>query len=387
MSVGQVSALGAFLFFFALALADRSMIGLAGIMGLSILINPNRFSDSQILFRRIFASPYLPFVTVALLAAPFQENVTEMLWLASIPLSYVVARLIRYMASSSALAFGIAGVGLVLETVRVASLTELGKAIPILVKLTDYHHKNGIAWMVALGIVGVASLMISSRFRGLSAWFRGVGFVTLGVLLLLSDSVTAIIAGAIGTLTLAFVPMQRDFLLKNRAVVMGVSAAAIVLSGALVLANLLFPNVSFLSPLRRESNLTGRTGIWDCYLSEVFSSPDEATNGALSCRIGNLHSSFLEAHLNGGWPLALALLFGFVSAIFVAARRVRQVLDGPKVGDELFALGVAVVGFIIALVESYVFSGFVYMSIVLFLGPSLNDLKGGRPRFWRTRTE
>lgn len=368
-----VSLAGAFLFLVALSLADRSLLGLAGFLGVALLVRANHFFEIKQFIKRFLVTPYLPFAVTALIVAPFQQKVTEVLWLLSIPFSYVVARLIRSMSPVRSLAFGVAAVGFALETVRVFSQTSLGEIFPILVKITDYHHKNGIAWMVALGVVSATSVLLLARLGPLKAWLSGLSFAALGILLLLSDSVTAVIAGAVGLVFLVLASLRPISSLQGRLQLAGFAGLALVFLGAILVANFLLPNESLLDSLRRSSNLTGRTGIWECYLSAAWSSRSGVSEEALACRVGNLHSSFLEAYLNGGWALAIALLFGFTTAIFVAFRRARQRLEDTAVGDELFALGIAVTGFVIALVESYMFSGFVYMSIVLFMGPSASD--------------
>lgn len=366
-----------FLLMFSLALDRRSLLGIAGILGASLLThshNPVR------VFRTILnglVTPYLPFVLLTILLVPFQEKVTESFWLLSISLSYVLARVLRVFVGVQYLAIGVLITGLLMETLRLLSFSSIGAAIPTLGKLIEGHHKNGVAWAAAFA-VGMAAFFLSHLAQ---SWILRTALVLLflgaGIVTLLSDSVTAIIASFAGATVVGGLVLLRGLrdhrFRKLRTSVFVVGAAAAVLAGLLILANTFREKAEFLSPLQRETNLTGRTDIWECYVGAVVagSSKDEV----LACRLGNLHSSFLEAHLNGGLITSVALVFGFLAAIGLSVRKALQSRGVTSFYDALFAGGLAIIGLVIALVESYVFSGYFYMSILVFMGPSVSSIR------------
>lgn len=372
---GQITPyIGAALLLIGIALSSRSILLLAILLGMLWLIDRSGKLSSMKQVLASLWSPFLPFAVGVLAIAPFQSKPTDVLWMLTIPASYVFARFLRTSARPDHLAVGISLVGLTLGGLNLLAQTQVVAWIPTIEKLAAYHHKNGFGWMLAFAIAAAPVMFSFFRFSRLASGLIAGLVLSLGIMLILTDSVTSIVA-AVAALGLVVVfavigRKRRSFRPSNFAVTIALVSST-VLAGAFALANFLPAAAPGLEPLGRSPNLTGRVEIWGCYFEALSSGAAEVAIEVRDC-VGygtNLHSSFLTAHSYGGLILSLLLLSGFLAAIVLSAIGLARAKRLSAHQNFLFALLISVVGFLIATVESYVFSGFIYVSILVFMAP------------------
>lgn len=376
-----MAGLGMFLFLGMVSLAGRSLLVLAGMMGLILSLssksNPRQVAE----ILRSSLSAYLPFIALVLVIAPFQEKATDTLWMVSIPASFILARSLRHYLRIQSFLAAVGFVGLVLGAVYLFSQLEMSELIPTVGKLAEYHHKNGVGWTLAFACVSFTTLSMSGSSPSSQRLAYGCLGVFSAVAMVFVSSVTSLLAtvAALGLyLVLRTAQIIRARNRLHRKVSLFLPLAVIMfLSFALIAANMSqAENVNLSSLLGRDTSLTGRTELWRCYLEGRSAGTNEIGPFVSECSgisVGSLHSSFLEADRYGGPVLALSLLLGFLFAISAAVRKVLLAEGDQATDDAAFSLMFAVVGFVIATVESYVFSGFVYISILVFLAPSRHD--------------
>lgn len=368
-----LGVVGISLLFLGIAYLGRSLLLFTVIAGLGSAF----VAQSQRLRRNLAAamiSPFLPFALAIMPIALVQPKFSDSLWLLSITASYFVARLLRLSFPITWLAGGAIVTGIVMESVRLGSQVFSSDLVSLLSKLSDLHHKNLIGWAVSIGLifsVYLARLFTRQLLVYICAW---TAVAVLSILLFLADSFTSILASIAGLLLMGIlsptfgggaVPFSR--LGAWKLVTLGIAAGFAMLA---TIANLFeFPSPHPLSRFSRESNLTGRTDIWECYAEAMTSGVEQVREFVSNCSgIGtNLHSSFLEAHLLGGWLLVLTVVFGFVFSIGLGIRRAVRAKDLSSRRDGALEAAIAIATLLIALAESYLFSRFSYLSLIVFM--------------------
>lgn len=388
---GFLAPFGFFLMLLHVSLSGRSLLLTLGLVGAVLLLGIGERSLSWRQVFGIFTSPYLPFVTVALVIAPFQEKATDAFWLLSIPVSYVLARLFRFVVPTNQLALGIGLLGFVLGAVFVVGRSQVGQAFPPLEDLAAYLHKNVFGWIVAFGLV--MALFLWAYYADRVTWQAALGGLSgaTGVLLFFTGSMTGFLGAGAALAGVSLVSLLRPVhdtkMLSGRwwqFAPLGVGGLMLL---GFVIANLWSGSEGSATALaERDATLTGRTSLWACYLEglfEVGSDEDAIRWECVGSVHSNLHNSFLEAYSIGGVLLAVALGFGFAAAIVQSARVLWRSSDPESRNEALFALAIAVLGFLIAMVESYIFSRHVYPSLIVFLGPILLQGVPGLEK-WRT---
>lgn len=376
---GLLAPFGAFLVLLHVSLSGRSLLLTLGLVGAVLLLSRAEGHVSWAKMVRIFSSPYLPFVLVAAIVAPFQEKTTDAFWLLSIPVSYVLARLLRFVVPAQHLAVGLGLLGFVLGAVFVLGQSQVGEAVPPLEDLSTYLHKNVFGWIVAFGLVMAPLLWALYANRARSHAVLGALFGAIGVLLFLTGSMTGFLGAGATLVVVALISLVRSVRKDDTLSGNWWTMAPLAFGGLMFLA---FAVANFwggssntgTSLVGRDASLTGRTGLWSCFIDGLAQGGTEVDAIRQDCTAGihsNLHNSFLEAYSIGGVMLAAALLFGFGFAITQGVRALWRSSDSSSRNEALFALAIAILGFLIAMVESYIFSRHVYPSLLLFLAPTI----------------
>ena len=385
-----LSATSLFFIFLLIAFEGRSLILLFGLLGAIVLFGVAVRDLSRQHVLQALSGPYIPFIGVTLVVAPFQEKATDAFWLLTIPVSYVLARLLRLTVPAKHLAMGIALLGLFLGGVIAFGRGPVGEVIGPLDDLAHYLHKNVFGWIAALGLV--MALYLLAFFADKVLWQAAFGglFAVMGVLLFFTGSMTGFLGGAATLAVVSGVLLVRAFRKKQltRGVWWDIAPLGLGVLMALVffVVNLVGGGSDTIADLaERDSSLTGRTGLWLCYLDGLLQTgavEERVRTECVSMGHSNLHNSFLESFSIGGFLLAGALLVSFAWAIIQGGRTLWSGSDKSSRTEARFALAIAVLGFLIALVESYIYSRHVYVSLVLFLGPMVTNTP---PRWAHTR--
>lgn len=360
--------------FLGVAYLGRSSTLFVLLIGVSIaFIIQARVNWGRVL--RSMVSPFLPFIMLVVPIAFLQPKVSETLWLLSIPASYIFARLLRAQFSLNWLAGGAVIVGIVMGGVRLGSTLATGDIGFALSKIAESHHKNLVGWAITMGLISAIFIARQASRPLVMAILFWCCVASLSMLVLSSNSVTSILAAIIGLVVMGiFAPTSTGKARRQEAgragkvVTLGIAAGFVALTAFANLYEL--PPSNLLSKLARESNLTGRTAIWECYYNATSSGVEQVQRFVWDCSRGassNLHSSFLEAHSFGGWLLLLTVLLGFALAIGLGIRRALKEEDLHSRREGAMEAAIAAAAFVIALVESYLFSRFSYLSIVIFL--------------------
>lgn len=371
------TALGTGFVFLFLAFSSRSIVALIPILGLGLLLWMRGDRGEARRVRHVFLSPFLPFALLASSSAFFVEKITDALWMATIALVYVCARIVRATVNLVAIALALFFTGVVLQTVRVLSTIQFAEVGFLFSKLADYNHKNPAGWAIGLGLVALASILSARSHTNSVFWLLSFGVALGATLLLYSNSAAALISAMVSLITILVpvVVFHRTSIDKRahwlRIALLAVAAVVISLFILFTLGRGV--QGASLPVLQRDAGLTGRTKIWSCYFDAINAGQSDLWSYTSDCfpgDVANLHSSFLEAHLTGGWVLSIALFLGFlvvmVGALFstIRARKPDARLEA------VFSLGISTFGLLLATVESYFFSGFIYASFVMFLAPS-----------------
>lgn len=385
-----LSVSSVFFIFFLIAFEGRSLLLLFGILGTIVLFGVAGRDLSRQHVLQALSGPYIPFIGVTLVVAPFQEKATDAFWLLTIPVSYVLARLLRLTVPANHLAMGIALLGLFLGGVIAFGRGPVGEVIGPLDDLAHYLHKNVFGWIAALGLV--MALYLLAFFADKVLWQVALGglFAGMAVLLFFTGSMTGFLGGASTLAVVSGVLLVRAFRQKQltRGFWWDIAPLGLGVLMALVFfaVNLVGGGSDTIADLaERDAGLTGRTGLWLCYLEgllETGAVEESVRTECVSMGHANLHNSFLESFSIGGFLLAGALLVSFVWAIIQSGRTLWNGSDESSRTEARFALAIAILGFLIALVESYIYSRHVYVSLVLFMGPMVMQTS---PRWVYTR--
>jgi len=371
---GLLGPVGAFLVLLHVSLSGRSLLLTLGLVGAVLLFSRGNGQVSWPKILQIFGSPFLPFVLVTAIIAPFQEKNTDAFWLLSIAASYVLARLLRHVVPAQHLAVGIGLLGFVLGAVFVLGQSQVGEAIPPLEDLSAYLHKNVFGWIVAFGLVMAPSLWAGYAKRATIQAALGAFFGTTGVLLFFTGSMTGFLGAgatlvAVSLLSIVWSAKKHDGSSGKWWKLAPLGFGGLVFL-AFAVANFWGSAPDTVTSLAgRDTNLTGRTGLWTCFIEGLAQGGSDVDRIRQDCIAGhsNLHNSFLEAYSIGGVILAAALLLGFGFAITQGVRALWRSSDSASRNEALFAVAILILGFLIAIVESYFFSRHIYPSLLVFL--------------------
>lgn len=377
--------------FLGVAYLGRSSTLFVLLIGISTaFISQCKLTPRELLHSMI--TPFLPFVLLVIPLAFLQPKISDAFWLLSIPASYVFARLLRAQFSINVLAGGALIVGVIMGAIRAGSSLATGDIAWALSKLLDVHHKNPVGWAIAMGLISaffIARQLYRPVWIAIFCWICVTG---LSILLLLSDSLTAVIAAIAGLVVMGFFSHsfqnrfgKREFDKAWKSVTLGFATAFATLVAVANFFEFHFSNP--LSQLAREPNLTGRTTIWGCYVEAKNSGVEQVQRYVWECSgvESNLHSSFLEAHFFGGWPLLLTVILGFAIAIGQGVTRALSANDFFSRKEGAVEASLVTAALVIALVESYLFSRFSYLSLILFSLPAMAKFSSTGPVYSRVR--
>ena len=282
---------------------------------------------------------------------------------------------------------GIAIVGFFLGGVIAFGRGPVGGVIAPLEDLALYLHKNVYGWIAAFGLV--MSLYLIAYYADKVIWQATVGglSVVLGVFLFFSGSMTGFLGAGATLAAVSGVLLLRALRKKGSTRSLWWDSAPLGLGAVMALVFVLINVVGNSGPItklaERDFGLTGRTNIWAEYVERVGSNGSVlhsvfSAGGEWRAGHATLHNSFLEAHSVGGILLAVTLVGSIAWAIFQSGRALWSVSDDSAQEESRFGLAIAILGLLIALVESYIFSQHVYASLVVFLGPAV----ARKPRRW-----
>lgn len=377
---GLLPPFGTFLLLLHLSFSDRSLFLTLGILGAVLLLGSGLSGLSWRQIVRASVSPYLPVALVAAIIAPWQSEIHEVFFLLSIPAIYALARVLRFLVPARQLALGIGFLGFVLGALFVLGQSLLGEVLPPIDDLSTQLHKNVFGWAVAFGLVMAPFVFAAHQSRLRTRVLLGALFGGTAILLFFTRSMTGFLGAGITLLVLAFVSVLSPHLKFLESMrewrTWAPLAAGGLMVGFFVGANVLEDSSPGEQSLAgRDSSLTGRTGIWSCFLEGLIQGRRDVDALKQDC-IGdihyNLHNSFLEGYTIGGGLLAFALLLGFVLAILQALRGAWSSSNAASRNDALFALAIAILGLLTAFVESYIFDPrHWYPSFLVFLGPMI----------------
>jgi exopolysaccharide production protein ExoQ len=196
-----------------------------------------------------------------------------------------------------------------------------------------FPHKNVMGRAMVLGVMTFLYLfMVSTRRR----WIPGVGLVLCGILVLMSNSQTAVLAAAVLAMAAPLYNVWRSrrpgSLLAAAVAFMAAAAVALLFTASLDDA---------FAVLGRDTTLTGRTELWEAVIAEIgqrplighgygafwteWSDPANTIFKILNWRTPHAHNGFMDLTLELG--LAGLGLF-FVSFLALSARTARALRRG-----------------------------------------------------------
>jgi exopolysaccharide production protein ExoQ len=198
-----------------------------------------------------------------------------------------------------------------------------------------FFPKNSLGRMMALGAFCFVFLAIERRR---SRWLYVILAVLCGILLLLSQSVTAIVVCLV---MLALLPFRKFLTLGNRTFV-PLFAFFCVLATPFV-AWLALNSNAILRMLSRDSNFTGRVPLWGIVLQEIASRPvfgfgygafwttgeADRIRATIGWAAPNAHNGFLEILLGVGLVGGAFFFVGLVRNLTLAVQVARA---GSQIG-------------------------------------------------------
>jgi len=191
-----------------------------------------------------------------------------------------------------------------------------------------YWEKNQFGMNMAKGAHLAACAMI---FQPKRRWFWGAAFILIFILVLLSTSMTSLVA-----LLLAVIGMLGIYLIRlGPQVAFPLLYISIVLGVGMFLAVELYPEFMF-SLIGREPTLTGRTDIWVALFDQIRHRPWlghgyavfwlDDTGPAYWVRqqaqwmVPTAHNGWLETWLSIGLVGVISFALAYVTALFLAVR-------------------------------------------------------------------
>lgn len=360
------------------AYVGRSILSLVAPIALLLILAQRRPHGLRGFWQNLW-TPFAPLILVTLVASFFQETLTEGLQLWAFATVYVLARLVRFAVSPTAVLFGAALVAFIIAVLRQLSLTPVTDAVPLLNKLAEIHGRNPAGTATTFGVV--ALLVLTWYLSGpkvlrlmLSVWLS-----VLAILLFISNVMTAVIGAAAAAVALGAVSLllfvksspKKTFL--DPGFWVASSITGVVALGVIAVVNALSaaganPGAEVLQ--RNFTNLTGRRNIWECYfevVQEGLPSPWLETLACLGSDHANLHNTYLQAHLIGGIPGFIAAIFAFGAAVWISTRMIARATNRTEALQGVMGLGFGMLGLVFGLAESYLFI-YTYPAFFVFFG-------------------
>lgn len=374
----KVAAVGLFTF---LAISDHSLAVVIALASALLL----GASMSDVSLRQVLLSNltwYVPFVALLVVVAFFQPSIHKAVSVIVIVGIYVLARVMRAVIPIPILSAGMAIAALLIGIGFQLGQGTFFAPVPVLDAWAPRIGKNPVGWTIGFGFVGILIVFARSpRHRGaLLAWIGGV--LALLVALILTDSVTPVIAILALAALIAVIFVIRAFIAKIRLPWEKPVAVTAFTSMALLGLALLMQNLAKrFQPLESGSmgildrdftNLTGRSRIWECYFEAVSSSTPDPWAETVTCselRLAHLHNIFLESHLMGGFPLAIALLAAIAIVGVSALIRAVRASTSDELLDAIFTLGLTAIAFVVGLAESFITYELMFGTLAIFLAP------------------
>jgi len=200
-----------------------------------------------------------------------------------------------------------------------------------------FQQKNELGSAMAVGLVALIAA------KGQGRLFRMVSILVCASLLVLSQSVTALLAAAAAVIALFYTQFSgRMRPIFVTAVAAGVAALSIAVSN--------FSNL-FSNTTGRDLSFSGRTAVWSVVVTKIearpllgygysafWSSEGYSVDQFLNWKPGQAHNGFLEISLSLG-IVGLVLVLLVATAALVQARHLRKT-DGDSTGVWLAAVTV-----------------------------------------------
>lgn len=230
--------------------------------------------------------------------------------------------------------------------------------------LGNFLGKNPTGWVLAVGLIASAVLILAYQHRTWVALALVLTFSALSLTLLLSNSLLSFLAGhSVVLILLALGGFIRISSLARKTRSGQFFRPWKTMVFLLVVATLVFlgrqfgPGISLPISQRNFETFTGRDEIWACYLAVSNNAPQSSVWSETVACSGftphHLHNIFLEAHYVGGWPLLLALGFGILTQL---AHATYFILRSDAIDpDSYVAVGFPMLGLLVGLGESFLF--------------------------------
>ena len=376
--LSRVAAVGLFSF---LAISNHSLAVVIALTS-ALLIG---VSISQVPMRQLLLGAltwFAPFIVILIVVAFLQTSTQKALSLLTLVAIYFFARFVRASVSTSVLAAGMAMAALLIGVGYQLGMGSYFGPVSELEVIALRTDKNPVGWTIGFGFVGsvIAFAQTAGRRGPATAW----ALVTLAliVVLVLADSATPVIAILVLTSLIAVILLSRGLLKKPELVwqkaVTGIALAMTMLVGLVLLIQNMAGQVQVIDSgsttiLNRDfGTLTGRTRLWGCYLDAVSSNTPDSWSETVTCAgwaAAHLHNIFLESHLLGGFPLAIALFVGMALIGISQFTRALRAQATNEFLDALFAMGLIVVAFVVGFAESFITYELLFGTFAVFLSP------------------